>query len=207
MEAKQYIILGVKSRINQIFDLLDNWKELPAYQLERRADIFFALYLPEILNQKPFELDITHDNIIPEFPVKKDNSNLSNKIDYVVVSEKKKTIYLIELKTEMCSIRPEQDKYLKDASEKTIKDLVKDILTIADNSKSEKYKHLLACMEKAGIDINSDANDYKIEVIYILPEADEPNISFSKIIEILKGNDDELTKRFVKSLEKWKEKQ
>ena len=35
--------------IERVFKLLDNWRHLPDYQLERRADIFFALFLPEVL--------------------------------------------------------------------------------------------------------------------------------------------------------------
>jgi len=35
--------------IDNLFNLLDDWRTLPAYQLERRADIFFALYLDKIL--------------------------------------------------------------------------------------------------------------------------------------------------------------
>ena len=30
-------------------ELLDRWRHFPAYQLERRADVFFALYLPGIV--------------------------------------------------------------------------------------------------------------------------------------------------------------
>ena len=37
--------------ISKIFDTLDDWRQLPAYQLERRADIFFGIYLEEILNE------------------------------------------------------------------------------------------------------------------------------------------------------------
>jgi hypothetical protein len=35
--------------ISKLFHLLDNWRNLPSYQLERRADIFFALYLDKII--------------------------------------------------------------------------------------------------------------------------------------------------------------
>ena len=36
--------------IKRVFKLLDDWRHLPGYQFERRADIFFALFLPEVLN-------------------------------------------------------------------------------------------------------------------------------------------------------------
>jgi len=38
--------------INKLFDLMDDWRNLPAYQLERRADIFFAIHLEEIIEKK-----------------------------------------------------------------------------------------------------------------------------------------------------------
>ena len=36
-------------RIDEVFALLDRWRHLPAYQLERRADVFFAAYLHEVV--------------------------------------------------------------------------------------------------------------------------------------------------------------
>lgn len=56
--------------IDKLFKHLDNWRHLPAYQLERRADIFFGIYLQEILKKK-FNEDI--DFIVPEFPVRLGN--------------------------------------------------------------------------------------------------------------------------------------
>lgn len=39
-------------RICALFDRMDNWRHLPSYQLERRADLIFSLYLPEVLVAK-----------------------------------------------------------------------------------------------------------------------------------------------------------
>jgi hypothetical protein len=39
--------------LNQMFEMLDRWRHLPAYQLERRADILFAIYLPGFLSHPP----------------------------------------------------------------------------------------------------------------------------------------------------------
>ena len=38
--------------LNKLFETLDDWRNLPAYQLERRADVFFAIYLDEIIKGK-----------------------------------------------------------------------------------------------------------------------------------------------------------
>jgi hypothetical protein len=35
-----------------LFDRLDAWRHCPAYQLERRADILFSLYLREVVEQE-----------------------------------------------------------------------------------------------------------------------------------------------------------
>lgn len=35
---------GESPTVERAFELLDRWRHLPAYQLERRADIFFALF-------------------------------------------------------------------------------------------------------------------------------------------------------------------
>ena len=37
--------------IERVFELLDKWRHLPTYWLEPRADIFFALFLPEVLRK------------------------------------------------------------------------------------------------------------------------------------------------------------
>jgi len=46
--------------IDKLFNQLDDWRHLPAYQLERRADIFFAIYLIDIFKSK-FNQDIEYD--------------------------------------------------------------------------------------------------------------------------------------------------
>ncbi|MBV2194981.1 MAG: hypothetical protein KUL78_00555, partial [Flavobacterium sp.] len=61
------IIKRKKMAIDKLFELLDDWRFLPAYQLERRADIFFALHLEKIIEKK---FNVKIDTIIPEFPVR-----------------------------------------------------------------------------------------------------------------------------------------
>jgi len=52
--------------INDISDNLDVGRKLPAYQLERRADIFLSIYLPDILSNK---FGVRVEGVIPEFPI------------------------------------------------------------------------------------------------------------------------------------------
>ena len=73
------------NRISEIFDNFDDWRHLPSYQLERRSDAFFSIYLGMILKETYAE---EIQGIIPEFPVRigtiypKKSTNRSFKIDY-----------------------------------------------------------------------------------------------------------------------------
>ena len=55
-------------RINDLFDYMDNWRHLPSYQLERRADSFFSIYMKAFV-QNRFDVEI--ESVIPEFPERK----------------------------------------------------------------------------------------------------------------------------------------
>jgi hypothetical protein len=152
---------ALMERIDSLFDSMDNWRHLPAYQLERRADLFFSLYIPEVLKAKlGFPV---RRALIPEFPVRKgtiypntprEQKNRSFKIDYVAFSEEDGSkAVLVELKTEMRSRCKRQDKYLE-ASQKTgIPELLAGILDIFRASKAkdkQKYFNLLLLLEELG---------------------------------------------------------
>jgi hypothetical protein len=42
----------IRNLINELFDKIYEWRHLPNYQLELRADLFFARYLPEVPEAK-----------------------------------------------------------------------------------------------------------------------------------------------------------
>jgi hypothetical protein len=134
------------NEIDELFNLLDRWRLFPAYQLERRADIYFALYLPQVLEDELGKQSIL--KIIPEFPVRigtiypKTPINRSFKIDYLVVATEK--IYLIELKTDNYSRRKKQDEYLEKSAEVNISELLNGLIQIfkATNSKNKYYRLL-----------------------------------------------------------------
>ena len=99
-----------------VFDRMDAWRHLPKYQLERRSDIFFSLYLPEALEAKlgfPIRAEVT-----PEFPVRKATiySHLTGddccNIDYLALSSSGTESVFVELKTDQASRRVQQDDYL-----------------------------------------------------------------------------------------------
>jgi len=105
-----------KSNVAALFDCLDAWRNLPAYQLERRADIFFGLFLPLALDHYLKPRDISVDpHIIPEFPLGQSDTNRSDKADFFAVSRDRERAFLIELKTDMGSLRDSQEDYLNRA--------------------------------------------------------------------------------------------
>ena len=144
--------------IECVFDLLDRWRHLPAYQLERRADIFFALFLPEVLekvlSKGNSQVKIKRP-LIPEFPIRTDNANnynLSKKVDYFALSKDDDRAFLIELKTDMESIDPNQICFLKRTAEKGIAKIIEGALKICRKTKERaKYVHLLENLSKLGL--------------------------------------------------------
>jgi hypothetical protein len=207
----------VENKITELFDLLDKWRYFPAYQLERRADIFFALYLKQIFSSK---YGITIDYIIPEFPLRigeiiDKEINESFKIDYLCVSQVQQKVYLVELKTDTLSRRSKQDWYLGKAREINTAGLVNGLIKIfkATNQKN-KYMNLLHEVEQIGwitIDnqqIINTCEPYDIQIVYIQPEKHhddtEEVITFDDIISVLKNNTDDVSGRFIQSLTRWK---
>jgi len=105
----------------------------------------FGLIMKEILEQK---LEEIHDTIVPEFPLRQSGkNNYSNNVDYVARSDK--AVYLIELKTDIGSVREEQLEYLKKAKTIKFKCCVENLKKIATASPYRpKYVHLLYLLAK-----------------------------------------------------------
>ena len=139
----------------RVFELLDRWRHLPAYQLERRADILFALFLPEALH-KALGVPI-NPTLIPEFPVKNQDDNQSSKVDFLTLQDSPdgkpaKRAFLVELKTDMASRREEQDRMLRYAERRGVKKLIIDVLEIcAATNQKPKYVHLLNLLSEVGL--------------------------------------------------------
>lgn len=210
-------------QIDEIFEQLDSWRKLPSYQLERRFDIFLAIYLPQILEEK-FKTKI--DFILPEFPIKnslfdnlKTRPNKSCKVDYLAISENSNIAYLIELKTDTGSFRTVQNELMRKAAKSSINEIIGGIVSIFESSKktysrySKKHKYLLDTLVNSGlIEMKNDnyfatSKKYKIKLVFIQPVKDEVEdfeiISFDNIISTLNSNADDLSMRLCQSLEKW----
>jgi hypothetical protein len=204
--------------IERVFDLLDSWRLLPAYQLERRADIFFAIYLPDIIHEI---LKFKVTEVIPEFPIRigtiypEIEINKSYKIDYTVFTESGEVI-LIELKTDEKSLRDDQLKYYHTAIEKGYSKIVGGIIDInAATSYEKKYGVLIKKLIKNGsIEVKNEELfptnkfSYFPQTIIIKPRNNPVDkfivVDFEQIKNIIsKKYNDPLSIRFCESLMNW----
>ena len=212
---------------------MDAWRHLPNYQLERRADLLFSLYLPEVLEAK---LGFPISNLlVPEFPVRIGTIypdipiDKSYKIDYVALSADAKRAILVELKTEGSSRRENQDKYLLASRKAGFPALLGGVLDIfrATNSK-RKYFALLELLESMGLlripmemkDIMSRQKlhgateaSQAVEVtatvtdsiiVYVQPNGNGNGIiNFEDFRVVVQEHDDPMSQRFAQSLAEW----
>ena len=139
--------------MNDVFQQLDKWRHFPAFPLEARSEVFFALFLPTVLEAHFKKDDVRiKPQVIPQFPLKHEDSNQSDKVDFFTLSEDRKKGYLIELKTDMASIREEQECYLKRAGEKSMADVLRDLKEIVQaTDEKKKYYYLLNTLSELGL--------------------------------------------------------
>jgi hypothetical protein len=203
--------------INALFDNLDAWRHLPSYQLERRADIFFSIYLPDLLHAY---LGVQVEGLIPEFPLRigaidpQSPSNQSFKVDYLVKCSSQ--VVLFELKTDAGSRRDRQDQYLERAKQVGLAALLGGVRDIYRASASKrKYCHLLYSLQQLGFIVLHDSGaftfaevDYDLQIVYLQPhnlEHKENVISFQQAAQVIQRRGDPLSVRFAASLRKWAE--
>lgn len=200
--------------IDCLFDTLEDWRHLPNYQLERRADIFFAIHLKIIL-KKTHNIDVKA--IIPEFPIRIGTIcheipiNKSYKVDYAVFDSNK--CYLIELKTDDGSVRGSQFFYYFKSIEVGFQSIINGILEIVEATE-DKYKNKYLYLINKLTTINAVNNgrassvySFNDKPIFIRPTGEDDDavivISFSKIIRVLEEENNELTVAFRKALYNW----
>jgi hypothetical protein len=225
-----FLNMNTDQRIEQLFSLLTEWRAFPNYQLERRADIFFALYLKEILRDKypdnEFEL------IIPEFPLRYgsireedqgNGANRSAKVDYVCVDRVNEFCVLLELKTEERSLRVDQFENMKNALKAGYAALLDGVRELIKHTKEKgKYTTLLKYLD-AEVPTNAGAMARHgsgtpmsgMKMTIIKPTANESTcpedcdvISFDAVAAALgkiAGPSDHLTQAFISALANWRE--
>ncbi len=222
-------------QIDTLFNRMNAWRHFPNYQLERRADIFFSLYLPAALEAKlgfsvrpelAPEFPVRIGTIYPNIPIDK-----SYKIDYVALSAAGDKAVLVELKTEGRSRRPKQDDYLLEAQKVGLPALLEGLMDIfrATNAK-RKYFCLLLYLESMGLLripmqmkaimtaatlrganessrlIEVTAKTTESLIVYVQPTGNGPNVvTFREFADVVRRHDDPVSQRFAVSLCEWAE--
>jgi len=141
--------------IDTLFHHMDHWRHLPAYQLERRADLFFSAYLPAVVAEHtgtPIAPDL-----IPELPIRRDliwpdrPSRTSVKVDYALFAADRSKVFFVELKTDNASRRDRQDAYLARSVDIGFQPIVQGIVDISQATQErQKYGHLLHALARHG---------------------------------------------------------
>jgi hypothetical protein len=141
--------------LDVLFQHLDQWRHLPSYQLERRADVFFSVYLKGVV-QEFTGLDL-EDDIIPEMPIKRDliwpeqPTNQSVKVDYALFARDRRRVIFVELKTDGASRREGQDTYLETARHIGFRRIVEGVRAILlSTTAHQKYHHLAVILARLG---------------------------------------------------------
>lgn len=193
--------------MNDFFQRLDKWRHFPAFPLEPRSEVLFAPFLPTVLEKSKCVGVKVKPLIIPQFPLKHEDSNQSDKVDFFVLSECGKRAFLIELKTDMASISEGQECYLKRAAKKSMTEVLEDLKKIVQaTTQKQKYYHLLEALSElcliqlgdvkskiypkvvSGVsklidDICILETPSKLEVVYIQPRpCEEKNVEGFKYI-------------------------
>jgi hypothetical protein len=214
--------------LDTVFDNLDRWRHFPSYQLERRADIFFSVYLKEVVEE--FEHCELEDEIIPELPIKHDGSSHSDKVDYALFAKDRSQVFLVELKTDSASLSDTQDAYLKRAKDRGFRRIVEGIRAIiACTAERQKYHHVAVALARLGdLHMPADLEEYtyprpraglasrlskievapvdsKVHIIYVLPDVadDKRCIDFARFATCVGKYSDPLSQRFAEHLLKW----
>ena len=198
--------------MNDFFQRLDKWRHFPAFPLEARSEVFFALFLPTILEKSKSVGVKVRPQIIPQFPLKKEENYQSNNVDFFALSDNGERAFLIELKTDMASISKEQACYLKRAMKKDVDETLSDIRKISQRSEQEKkYRHLFSALHE----LEADLPKLRIrpEVVYIQPYESEKDkcsdkrfhyIYFDEVADIVESQGD-MGGLFAGYLRKWAE--
>lgn len=200
--------MKTKDQIDKLFDNLRTWIAFPKYQAERRLDVFFGLYLEDILKACRNTEFAKEDKLvlIPEFPLQKNDKNKEcTNIDYLVFNVSKQSMHAIELKTDNHSVDDDQIKYYCKFQGVEIKELFDFVINTNRKGRSKKkYTNLAEYIQNYNLDKYKWHKERK--VIYLLPEESQKikeagfeSITFKEIAEKMKpyASEDELLSAFL----------
>lgn len=198
--------------------MMIDWKKLPAYRAEPRIDSLIGYYLKDFLSGK---LGDPIKGIIPEFPLRlgtinpaingKNYADRSYKVDFLVIGSNGIN-YIVEFKTDVKSLRPEQDKYLIQGENIGTEQIIQGLLRISEvSSYKTKYKHLIDKIQRFGlIDENQKYTGLNpsMKKIYVIPNnrANSPDtIDFKDIVDWfqMKTKKDPFEMALMETLQIW----
>ena len=145
------------SSLDDLLILLNDWRHFPAYQLERRVDLFIGLLLPRVIASvfAPAS-DLT---VIPEFPLHKGRLGASERednrtvnVDFAVFSKRPdRRVFLLELKTDAKSLREKQLSRMAQTRDVGLLNLLEGVREagLASHEK-RKYARLMWALHEAG---------------------------------------------------------
>lgn len=204
---------------SQYFNLMRDWKQLPAYKAEPRIDSLIGYYMPEIVEDYCREEIV---GIIPELPIRLATikpihegttyADKSYKVDFYLLAKSGKH-YFVEFKTDSGSRRDEQDLYLSEAKTMGMDAIIQGIARIASvSSYKKKYAHLkgkLNALRLMNDDGSFGGQNKAIEILYVQPRRKDTDtgtiIDFTWIAKWLtdKYGSGEFESQLAKSLLAW----
>lgn len=203
---------------NEYFDMMVDWKKLPAYKAEPRIDSLLGYFLKPILCEY---LQVNIEEIIPEVPIRlgtvhphhegTNYSDRSYKVDFFAIGSNGIN-YLVEFKTDTNSRRDKQDDYLLRSVHLGTQKVLEGILRIDSVSNYKtKYGHLKAKLQSAGLldsNMNYSGKNKDFKIIYIQPNNknnESSVIDFEWVANWFekKSESDEFEIQFAKALRRW----
>lgn len=189
--------------LDQVFALLRDWRKLPTYQLERRVDIVAAVFLRDFLASRLDPKVTLHERMIPEFPlhqalkampyvgIPENADRLADHVDFALCAKDRSTVFLVEFKTDMKSLRDGQAEYLEAASDLPFDALLAGFaqLRASPNRRVHdrvKFNTLAAELKRWGFDMDGDyravAAQTRVRVCYLspLPPKDDEALPVAK---------------------------
>ena len=186
---------AVRTDIETLLELFNKWRHIASYQLEPRVDALFAMFFPVVF-AKHLNVEI-YPEVIPQFPLKKSSeNNEAFRADFIALSKDGTQAYFVEIKTDMTSRNPDQDRYLGEAMARGPARILaefKEIAKASDKGNRLKYFHIMSSLSDLGvIDLPCNLEDtmyahvsrgvfdlidevevrppHEFEIVYIQPE-------------------------------------
>lgn len=168
--------------LEDLLERIVSYASIPKLQVERVVGPILTIFIEDLLGKlqglggaKEEKMHL----ISPEWPLKKDGSNQSTNVDWLMLWPARQELFLVELKTDAGSGNDDQLKTYQEVAERVSKEsagfLLEDAKTIRDASTADwKYDFILSSANKYENDFR---NCRKASVIYIVPAGLKPWLS------------------------------